>query len=366
MFKFRQKKEDMPQIKIEITPSIISIWDENNKLVLSEPAVIATDTETKKIVAVGNDVDSAISVRVYPKNVHVSEPFRIWLMQESKGENGEYLKNYLTNREEGEPISDEVLFAKSDFHNDIETFIEQKEMNNIISAYLNKAFGKSKYYGVSAKVVLSAGFYDEGRERLREAFGSCGIKAVSFAERPIELLDRALDYYDTNEYNVVADIDEELMDLVLLRGNEIVYRKSLPKGTKDIVADIQYYVRKEFLAVMPEGLTIKILNMIRSDETSEDEFIEVRMRDLVSGIPKDYKLPRGAIEEVIDSGISKLYDFVKLFFDEMSKEGILTEEALANIGEKGIIYAGPLYTHGIMRERSHRIIRKTKNDTSET
>ena len=77
MFKFKQKKEDLPQIKIEITPSIISIWDENNELVLSEPAVIATDTETKKIVAVGNDVDSAISVRVYPKNVHVSEPFRI-------------------------------------------------------------------------------------------------------------------------------------------------------------------------------------------------------------------------------------------------------------------------------------------------
>lgn len=112
--------------------------------------------------------------------------------------------------------------------------------------------------------------------------------------------------------------------------------------------------------MMPEGLAIKILNMIRSDDTSEDEFIEVRMRDLVSGIPKDYKLPRGAIEEVIDSGITKLYDFVKLFFDDMSKEGVLTEEALTNIGEKGIIYAGPLYTHGIMRERSPWIFRKNE------
>ena len=64
----------------------------------------------------------------------------------SKGENGEYLKNYLTNREEGEPISEEVLFAKSDLYNDIETFIEQKEMNNIISVYIIYLIENKHFY----------------------------------------------------------------------------------------------------------------------------------------------------------------------------------------------------------------------------
>ena len=68
-----------------------------------------------------------------------------------------------------------------------------------------------------------------------------------------------------------------------------------------------------------------------------------------------YSIKKEVTDGSTISGVIKLSDKEKI-------------EELANMlgGEKGIIYAGPLYTHGIMRERSPWIIRKTKNDTSET
>lgn len=219
------------------------------------------------------------------------------------------------------------------------------------SFYLKKAFGKKNLSGYSANVVLAARFSEMGRSCLKAAYESCRIKGITFIDKPADILDSTLDYIDDNEYYVVAGICENIMDMTLLKGREIVYRKSIPKGTSDIVWNIQSFVRKEYKAVLSDKLATDIFYMVRSNAEPSKEHVKIRCRDLISGCPKEYRISIKEIEEVIENGIFKLNDFMHMFFSELSKQNILEKEITERIQEKGVIYSGILFPLGSVRIR---------------
>jgi rod shape-determining protein MreB len=135
---------------------------------------------------------------------------------------------------------------------------------------------------------------------------------------------------------MIVDIGGGTTDIAVISMDGVVYSKAIRVGgDKMDEAIINYIKRKYNLLIgemMAEGIKLEIGSAYKTD--SARQTMEIKGRDLVSGIPKTLILDDDEVREALAEPVSQILNGIKLALENTPPE------LSADIVDKGIVLAG--------------------------
>jgi rod shape-determining protein MreB len=136
--------------------------------------------------------------------------------------------------------------------------------------------------------------------------------------------------------NMIVDIGGGTTDIAVISMDGVVYSKAIRVGgDKMDEAIINYIKRKYNLLIgemMAETIKMELGSAYKTDSTRQT--MEIKGRDLVSGIPKTLILDDDEVRESLAEPVSQILNGIKLALENTPPE------LSADIVDKGIVLAG--------------------------
>ena len=185
-------------------------------------------------------------------------------------------------------------------------------------------------------ICVPSGITQVEKRAVREAAESAGARNVFLIEEPMAAaIGAGLPITDPTG-NMVVDIGGGTTEVAVISLAGIVYSRSIRVGgDKMDEALVQYIKRKYNLLIgerMAEIIKITIGNAYPDPESIET--LEVKGRDLVSGIPKILSIDSEEVRVAISEQIESIVDTVKTAFEQTPPE------LAADIVDTGIVMTG--------------------------
>ena len=184
-------------------------------------------------------------------------------------------------------------------------------------------------------VGVPSGITEVEERAVEEAVLYAGAKEVYLIEEPMAAaIGSGLDVAEPSG-NIVVDIGGGTTEVAVISLGGIVVSNSIKIAGDELDLDIVNYIKKE-------------MNLAIGDTTAEDIKIEigcalplmtdlsmeVKGRDLATGLPKTIYVTSSQIQEAMEESISKIIDAVKITLEKTPPE------LASDIMEKGIVLAG--------------------------
>ena len=281
----------MKDIGIDLGTANILIYVKGQGIVLNEPAVVAIDTETKKPLAYGTEANLMLG----------KTPFKVKAIK---------------------PMKDGVI---ADF--------ELTEM--MLDYFINKIKAKGFLKKPIIVICCPADTTPVEKNAIREAAEKLGAKKVYLEEEPIAAaIGVGLDISKPNG-NMIIDIGGGTTDIAVLSLGGIVVSKSLKIAGNVFDRDIKEYIKNNYRLLIGDKTACNIKHEIGSVYNSDSEnTIEVRGRDLDTGLPSIITINSKEIEDSLKEDITKIINGAKMVLEDTPPE------LSADIIENGAILTG--------------------------
>ncbi len=196
--------------------------------------------------------------------------------------------------------------------------------------------GKRYNIGKPRVVVgVPSGITEVEERAVEEAVMQAGAREVYLIEEPMAAaIGASLDVGEPSG-NIIVDIGGGTTEVAVISLGGIVVSHSLRVAGDELDEDIVNYIKRELnLAIgstTAEQVKIQLgCAMPLMTETS----MEIRGRDLSTGLPRNVTVTSTQMEEALKESISKIVEIVKLTLEKTPPE------LAADIMEKGIVLAG--------------------------
>ena len=256
------------KIGIDLGTANILVFLPQKGVVINEPSVIAVSIDDNKILAVGNEAKEMLGKT--PENISASRP-----------------------------VKDGVI-------------ADYKVTEAMMRYFINKVSGKIRFFKPEIIVSVPAGITSTERRAVIDATMQAGAKAAYVVKEPILAAIGAGIPINTPFGNMIVDIGGGTSEVAVISLGGIVSFSSVRVGGDKLDKAISEFIRKKHGIIIgdrnAEEIKIKIGNAIISDE---DNFMEVRGRDLVSGLPKTIKITENEITEAIQDELQEIIKAVK-------------------------------------------------------
>lgn len=279
-------------IGIDLGTANTLVYVKGKGIVINEPSVVALNQKTGQIVAVGQDA----------KNMLGRTPGHIVAVR---------------------PIVDGVI---SDF-----------EVTEEMLSYLIKKAeeGNKKWFGPRVVICVPSGITNVERRAVRDAVKSAGAREAYIVEEPMSgAIGIGLSIHDPVG-NMVVDIGGGTTDVAIISLGGIVHSKNIKIAGDKLNNDIISYLRNEFKILIgektAEEIKISIGNVLKANESLE---IQVRGRDLITGLPREVVVTDTDVKEAIGLSIDSLIDAIKGIIE------ITPPEVVSDIMYRGIYIFG--------------------------
>ncbi|PWU66888.1 rod-share determining protein MreBH [Gracilibacillus dipsosauri] len=269
------------EIGIDLGTANILIYTKTKGIILNEPAVVALDTKTNNVVAVGNEAKSMIGKT--PKHIIPIRPLR----------NG----------------------VIADFDS----------TTQMLTAMLKKV---SKKAGISMRkptvvVCTPSGSTAVERRAIDNAIKSYGAKEVHLIEEPIAAAIGADLPVAEPQASMIVDIGGGTSEVGIISFGGVVASRSVRIGGDHIDEEIIQYIKRHFNVLIGESTAEKIKIEIGHALIEHDEkTMDVRGRDLVTGLPKVIEIKstevQYAIKEVLEAILNSIRDTLENCPPELS------------------------------------------------
>lgn len=278
-------------IGIDLGTASVLVYVKGQGIVLQEPSVMAIDTDTSKLLAVGEDARRMLGRT--PGNIQAIRPLR-----------------------EG-VIADYAI----------------TEM--MLRSYMTKAMGGRKLVRPRVMVCIPSGVTGVEKRAVIEAAMAAGAKQAFLIEEPMAAaLGAGLDISQPCG-NMIVDIGGGTTDIAVLSLNGIVISSSLRIGGDRLDEEIVRYIRKEYSLLIgersAEELKKTIVSACEDDELRE---MDVRGRDLLTGLPKSLTVNSKELYGAVENEISEIINAVRLVLEKTPPE------LAADIIEQGMVLTG--------------------------
>lgn len=268
------------------------VYVKGKGIVLNEPSVVAISSKTGKVLSIGADAKRMLGRT--PGNVSTIRP-----------------------------IKDGVI---SDFD-------YTKEM---LKYFIQQIHNRKSFMRPRIVIGVPSGITQVEQRAVKDAAVSSGARDVYLIEESVAAaIGAGLPIADPSG-NMIVDIGGGTTDIAVISMNGIVYGKAIRMGgDKMDEAIINYIKRKYNLLIgetMAESIKIEIGSAYKMD--SERHTMEIRGRDLVSGIPKMIIIDDEEILESLADPLRLILNSIKLALENTPPE------LSADIVDKGIVLAG--------------------------
>jgi rod shape-determining protein MreB len=205
----------------------------------------------------------------------------------------------------------------------------------MIKYFLKKVLGKVTFFKPYLVIGVPVGATSTERRALIEAGRLAGAKEVFLVKEPILAALGAGIPIESCSGNLVCDIGGGTTEVAVISLGGIVTAKSIRVAGDEMDLAIGDYVKKKYnLAIgeqTAEEIKIKIGSATFEKEKSE---MEVKGRDLVSGVPRTIKLNSSEVTEAISDVLQEILQNIKSVLRSTPPE------LAADIYEKGIVLTG--------------------------
>lgn len=260
-------------------------------IVLQEPSVVAVSLAENKILAVGKEA------------------------KEMSGRTPDTIRIY-------RPLRDGVI---ADF----------RVTQAMIKYFIGKVSGRFSFFKPELMIGVPAGATSTERRALIEAGMNAGARQVFLVKEPILAAIGAGIPINSCSGNMIVDIGGGRTEsAVISLGGIVTWRSVRIAGDKMDVAISDYIKKKYNLAVgeqTAEEIKIKIGTALPE---KEEKKMEIRGRDLISGLPKNIKISSGEICEALSDILSEVIQLIKAVLHDTPPE------LSADIMNKGMILSG--------------------------
>ena len=278
-------------IGIDLGTANILVTLKGKGIVLKEPSVVAINRRNGNIVATGNEA------------------------KEMLGRTPEQIKAV-------RPMKDGVI---ADFT------ATQLMLKNIIGKV-----GKRYNIGRPRVVVgVPSGITEVEERAVEEAVMQAGAKEVYLIEEPMAAaIGASLDVGEPSG-NIIVDIGGGTTEVAVISLGGIVVSHSLRVAGDELDEEIVNYIKREMNLAVGDTTAEQIKMQLGCAMPLMTEMsMEIRGRDLTTGLPRNMTITSTQVEEAIKESITKIVDIVKLTLEKTPPE------LAADIMEKGIVLAG--------------------------
>ena len=281
------------EIGIDLGTANILVYSKNKGIVLNEPSVVAIDMDTKTVLAIGADA----------KNMIGKTPGNIVAIR---------------------PLKDGVI---ADF--------------DVTSQMLKQVMKKaSKQLGFAIRkpivvVCTPSGSTSVERRAIEDAVRSCGAKQVHLIEEPVAAAIGADLPVEEPVANVVVDIGGGTTEVAIISYGGVVSCHSIRIGGDQLDDDIVQYIRKKYNLLIGERTAEQIKMEIGHALTPHNEqAMDIRGRDLVTGLPKTVSVQSGEIQEAIRESLLHILEAIRATLEDCPPE------LSGDIVDQGVVLTG--------------------------
>jgi len=278
-------------IGIDLGTANVLIYVKGQGIVLNEPSVVAMDCETKKALAVGHEAREMLG----------RTPGQVKAIR---------------------PMKDGVI---ADF--------EVTEI--MLNHFIRKINGKSFLSRPRILICCPSNITQVEKNAIKEAAERTGAKKVFLEEEPkVAAIGAGMDISKPSG-NMVIDIGGGTTDIAILSLGGIVTSSSIKVAGNVFDSDIIKYIKDKYKLLIGDRTAEEIKVTIGTVfPDSKSEKMEVRGRDLVTGLPHTVTISSGEIEEALRESAYIVVHTAKNVLEQTPPE------LSADIIDKGIVITG--------------------------
>jgi rod shape-determining protein MreB len=279
-------------IGIDLGTASVLVYVKNKGIVLNEPSVVALDTNTNRVIAVGGEAWAMLGRT--PGNIRAIRPMK-----------------------EG-VIADYEVTEK------------------MLRYFIGKAMGRHMFFKPRVMVGIPSGVTSVEERAVKQAAIAAGAKQCFLIEEPLAAaLGAGLDIA-APAGSMVVDIGGGTTDIAVLSLGGIVISKSVRVGGDKLDESLVRYMRRYHNLMIGERTAEELKQEIGSAWPNEQEncSVDIRGRDLVSGLPKTITVTREEAHEAMKEQIDTIVAATKEVLERTPPE------LAADIMDKGIVLTG--------------------------
>lgn len=278
-------------IGIDLGTASVLVYIRGKGIVLQEPSVVAIDRNTNKILAVGEE--ARLMLGRTPGNIVAIRPLR-----------------------EG-VISDYEVTEK------------------MLRYFIDKAVGRRRLFKPRMIVCVPSGVTEVEKRAVKDAANNAGARNTQLIEEPIAAaIGAGLDITKASG-NMVIDIGGGTSDIAVISLGGIVVSTSIKVAGDKFDEAIVRYMRKKHNVMIGERTAEELkINVGTAFPREEQVKMEVRGRNLISGLPKTMEVTSDEMLEALAEPISAIADAVHAVLERTPPE------LSADISDRGIVMTG--------------------------
>lgn len=278
-------------IGIDLGTASILVYVKGKGVVLKEPSVVAFDRDTNRIKAIGEE--ARLMLGRTPGNIVAVRPLRQGV------------------------ISDYTVTEK------------------MLKYFISKAVGKQRFRKPLISICVPSGVTEVERKAVEDAAFQAGARDVKIIEEPIAAAIGAGIDIARPCGNMIVDIGGGTSDIAVISLGGTVVSTSIKIAGDDFDDAIVRYMRKKHNLLIGERTAEDIKIRIGSAyPRPEVETIDVRGRNLVTGLPKTITVTSKETEEALHDTTLQIVDAVHSVLEKTPPE------LAADIADRGIVLTG--------------------------
>ena len=278
-------------IGVDLGTANVLVYIKGKGVVLREPSVVAIDRDTNKVLAIGEEARKMLGRT--PGNIVAIRPLR------------------------------EGVIADYD------------TTESMLRHFIEKVAGRSFIFKPRIMVCIPSGVTTVEKRAVLEAAVQAGARKTYLIEEPLAAaLGAGLDI--SEPYGaMVVDIGGGTTDVAVISLGGIVASESLRIGGDKFDDVIVRYVKKEYNMMIGERTAEEIkMNIGTAIRGRREGSMEVRGRDLLSGLPKTVRMSAVETGEALNEPVEAIVQCVKAVLE------ITPPELAADIMDRGIVMTG--------------------------
>ena len=278
-------------IGIDLGTANVLIYVKGRGIVLNEPSIVVVDTDNKSVIAVGEEAKEMLG----------RTPGKVKAIK---------------------PMKDGVI---ADF-----------ELTEImLNSFIKKIKARNLFFRPRILICCPTNITQVEKNAIKEAAERTGARKVYIEEEPkVAAIGSGMDISKPTA-NMVLDIGGGTTDIAVLSLNGIVSSSSIKIAGNALDQDIIKYIREKYKLLIGEKTAEDIkINFSNIYKPNKKEKIEVRGRDLITGLPKAIEITQDETKEAMEDSVTRIIKACK---------GVLEQtppELSADIVEKGVILTG--------------------------
>ena len=276
---------------IDLGTATTLVFARGEGIILCEPSVVAIDKNTNRALAIGN---------------------------EAKGMLGRTPANIVAVR----PMRDGVI---ADF--------EVTEM--MLRHFINKSHNRSAFVRPRIVVGVPSGITGVEKRAVLDAAMHAGAREAYLVEEPMAAAIGANLPVSEAAGSMIVDIGGGTTEVAVLALGGIVVSKSIRVAGDEMDEAIVAHCRKNYNLLIGERTAEQIkIDIGSAYPLPEERTVEVRGRDLVTGLPKTLTLTSSEVRDALAEPVATVVDAVRITLEKTPPE------LAADVMDRGIVMAG--------------------------